>query len=88
MDKRELYTLIVTHADGSREHFRFPIETDKLRVSSLIEKLLSSAVLSLQLKGRLLIIPSNNIRSVELFPSPEKLPDIVLHDVERVSAED
>ena len=88
MEKPEMYTLIVTYSDGSRERFRFPVETDKFKVSALIEKLLSSAVLSLQLKGRLLIIPAANIRSVELFPAPEILPEIVLQDVQRVADDD
>jgi len=88
MSKPETYTLILTYTDGSRERFRFPTQADKFAVSGLIEKLLRSAVLSLQLKGRLLVIPTTNIRSVELFPVPDTLPEVVLQEVQRVALED
>lgn len=88
MDKPEMFTLILTYTDGTRERFRFPDQTDKFAVSGLMEKLLRSAVLSFQLKGRLLVIPTANIRSVELFPVPDTLPEIVLQEVQRVALED
>jgi len=53
-------------------------------MANLVEKLLSSAALALQVGDRLLIIPTANIRSVEIFPCPGKLPDIVMHDVQRL----
>ena len=88
MNKSETYNLILTYTDGSHEHFRFPSQVDKFGVAGLVGKLLGSAVLSLQLKDRLLIIPSVNIRCVELFPVPDKLPEVVLQEVERVAQKD
>ena len=88
MAKSETFGLILTYTDGTREQFRFPAQADQFQVSGLIEKLLGSAVLSLQLDNRLLIIPSANIRSVELFPVPDKLPDVILQNVKRVAPDD
>jgi len=42
----------------------------------------------MQMKGRVLLIPSTNIRSVELFPVPDTLPEVVLQEVQRVVPED
>ena len=53
-------------------------------MANLLEKLLSSTALTLQVGDRLLIIPTASIRSVEICPCPGKLPDLVIHDVERL----
>jgi hypothetical protein len=76
--------LIINYTDGTSDQFSFPPQLDKVKMVSIVEKLLTSAVVSLQLKNRLLVIPTANIRSAELFPVPERLPDVVLRDVERV----
>ena len=53
-------------------------------MANLVERFLSSTALTLQVGDRLLIIPTANIRSVEISPCPGKLPDIVMHDVQRL----
>ena len=53
-------------------------------MANLVEKLLNSAVLALQVGDRLLLIPTANIRGIEVSPCPGKLPDIVLKDVLRL----
>ena len=76
--------LIVSYTDGTHDHFKFPSQADSFNMANLVEKLLSSAALALQVGDRLLIIPTANIRSVEIFPCPGKLPDIVMHNVQRL----
>jgi hypothetical protein len=84
MNKLETCDLIVTYVDGTHDHFKFPFQADRFKMTGLVEKLLSSAVLSLQVEDRLLVIPTANIRSAELFPCPKQLPDVVLHNVQRM----
>jgi hypothetical protein len=84
MNKLETYDLILTYTNGTHDHFKFPSQADRFKMARLVEKLLSSAVLSLQVKDRLLVIPTANIRNAELFPCPEQLPDVVLHNVQRM----
>jgi hypothetical protein len=84
MNKSETNDLILTYTDGTHDHFKFPSQADSFGMANLVEKLLSSTALTLQVGDRLLIIPTANIRSVEIFPCPGKLPDIVIHDVERL----
>jgi hypothetical protein len=76
--------LIVSYTDGTHDHFKFPSQADSFNMANLVEKLLSSAALALQVGDRFLIIPTANIRSVEIFPCPGKLPDIVMHNVQRL----
>ena len=78
------YGLTITFTDGTHDHFQFPPHLDRTKLASALEKLLTSSVLSMQLEDRLLVIPTVNIRSAELSPAPEKLPEVVLRNVRRV----
>jgi len=85
MNPPEQYGLVVNYTDGTHEHFKFPPQVEKAKMGTTVEKLLSSGVLCLQLEDRILVIPTANIRSAELFPIPERLPDVVLRNVQRIS---
>ena len=67
-------TLIVRLADGTALNFKFPDQADQIKLADHVQKLLASPNLTLELDGRLLIIPVHNIVSVEVSPSPSKLP--------------
>ena len=83
-NRSETYGLIITYNDGGHDHFKFPPQLETPTMASVIERLLGSAVLSLELEDTLLMIPTANIRSAELFPVPKNLPEVVLRKVERV----
>jgi hypothetical protein len=84
MDKSQTNDLIVTYTDGTHDHFKFPSQADGFNMANIVEKLLSSSSLALQVGDRLLIIPTASIRNVEVSPCPGKLPDIVMRNVERL----
>ena len=84
MNNLQTNDLIVTYTDGTHDHFRFPSQADSFSMANLVEKLLSSTALALQVGDGLLIIPTAAIRSAEVSPCPGKLPDLVIHDVERL----
>ena len=84
MNTSQTNDLIVTYTDGTHDHFKFPSQADSFNMAQLVEKLLGSAALALQVGDRLLIIPKANIRSLEVSPCPGKLPDIVMHNVQRL----
>jgi hypothetical protein len=67
-------TLIVRLADGTALNFNFPDQADQIKMADHVQKLLASPNLTLELDGRLLIIPVHNIVSVEVSPLPSKLP--------------
>jgi len=84
MNTSQTNDLIVTYTDGTHDHFRFPSQADSFGMAKLLEKLLSSTALALQGGDKLLIIPTAAIRSAEVSPCPGKLPDLVIHNVERL----
>ena len=84
MNTSQTNDLIVTYTDGTHDHFKFPSQADSFNMAQLVEKLLGSAALALQVGDRLLIIPKANIRSLEVSPCPGKLPDIVMHNIQRL----
>ena len=84
MNTSQTNDLIVTYTDGTHDHFRFPYQADSFGMAKLLEKLLSSTALALQVGDKLLIIPTAAIRSAEVSPCPGKLPDLVIHNVERL----
>jgi len=84
MNTSQTNDLIVTYTDGTHDHFRFPSQADSFGMAKLLEKLLSSTALALQVGDKLLIIPTAAIRSAEVSPCPGKLPDLVIHNVERL----
>ena len=49
-----------------------------LRSASLIEKVLNSESFALELEGRLVVVPIQNIRTIEINPAPEKLPPMIV----------
>ena len=85
MKASEKYGLIITYIDGSHDHFKFPPQTDETKMSGLIERLLMSSVITLQLEDRLYVIPTANIRNAEVFPVPAQLPEGILRNVERMT---
>lgn len=60
-----------------------PEESDT-RVASMLEELLSNESVALEVEGRLMIIPVSNIKMLEVSPSPEKLPAMVVRDARMV----
>jgi len=84
MNNAHANNLIVTYTDGTHDHFKFASQGDSFGMANLVERLLNSAVLALQMEDGLLLVPTANIRSVEVLPCPSKLPDVVLKNVQRL----
>ena len=76
-------TLIVTYTDGTHDEFRFPPQVDSSRVAGMVERMMGARILSLEIGDRLIAIPTINIRSVELLPAPEHLPELVITGARR-----
>ncbi len=53
-------------------------EDATMRSASLIEKVLNSESFALELEGRLVIVPIQNVRTIEVRPAPVKLPATVV----------
>ena len=57
-------------------------------LSEAIRKALESRQLMIEVEGNLLAIAMNNVKYIELAPSPEQLPEGVIREARRVPASD
>ena len=56
-----------------------------LCLAGILAKTLAKESLAVEVEGRLMIIPVNNIKTMEVFPALEKLPAMVIRDARMVS---
>lgn len=56
-------------------------QTDPIQMASRLKSLMEAKTFSLAMEDRLVIIPMHNIRTIEVSPAPDKLPDLVLRQV-------
>jgi hypothetical protein len=73
--------LTIYFNDGSKVSFSFPqqITHDEL-IAGRMDKLLEKKALVVQADGALMVIPFANIKYMQLYASPPKLPDYVIKD--------
>jgi hypothetical protein len=49
-------------------------------IATLIEKAIEANELLIELENRLLVIPLNNIKYIEIIPAPPKLPKFAIRN--------
>ena len=77
--------MIVRLIDGSVHRIRFtPADDDDVQLAGRIEKAFQAQDLVLELSGRLLVIPQHSILSIELTPSPPKLPAVAIRNAQLI----
>jgi hypothetical protein len=76
----------LTLIDGSEQTYELqPRPGTEFNVGTRIDKLLHQTNIALALDDRLVIIPTHQIRSIEVSPLLTKLPDHVVANVRRIS---
>ena len=69
----------ISYTDGEQLKIEWPKQEDaSLRVGRVLETILANQSLAIELEGRLVIIPVQNIRTIEVRPAPDKLPETVI----------
>jgi hypothetical protein len=69
----------VTFIDGEQLKFVWERPEDSaVTAGGLIEKALANQSLAVELEGRLVVIPANNVRTIEILPAPKSLPKAVI----------
>ena len=69
----------ISYLDGEQFKFEWDREDDSaIRAGGIVEEILASQSFGIELEGRLVIIPTQNVRTVEVAPSPETLPATVI----------
>jgi len=77
-EKRDL---TVHFMDGSKMSFSFPKQvTQDEFVSGRLDKILGKPALVVEADGAALMIPFCNIKYIQMYGVPKKLPDYVIRD--------
>jgi hypothetical protein len=75
----------ISFVDGTHLKLVWPRpEEPDARLSGMLEKILTNESIAVEVEGRLMIIPVNNIKTMEVSPAPEKLPAMVIRDARMV----
>ncbi|NET40699.1 hypothetical protein [Okeania sp. SIO2B3] len=82
MSKSIKFTLTVKYTNGIEQSFEFfpELEKNMPNLASYLQKVMSSRELIIELEDRLLVIPIQNIQTIEISPPPPKLPEITLRN--------
>jgi hypothetical protein len=68
--------LTIHFNDGSSTTFDFPQQLDEFsNITQRIESLFKLQYLMIEAEGALLLFPLYNIRSIQVYPPPAKLPE-------------
>ena len=85
MNKSKKGYLNIRYANGTKQKFEYIREEDTMNIASNIREALNANQLLLELGDRVLIIPFQNIQSIEISPPPGKLPPIAIKNVRFIS---
>jgi hypothetical protein len=67
--------LTIHFTDGSSVSFDFPIQPgDPAAITRRVEELLKDQYIMIEAEGALLLYPLANVRSLQVFPAPDTLP--------------
>jgi hypothetical protein len=74
--------MVIHFMDGSSLKLEFPkqVKHDDSIVPR-IEKVLERQALVAEVDGALLLVPFNNVKYLQVYPAPERLPDYALREV-------
>lgn len=73
--------LTITYVNGTVQKFEYTRMEDASSVASRIQEALKGNQILLEMEDRFMIIPLNNIQSLEVSPPPTKLPPNTLRNV-------
>jgi len=77
-------TLTIRFVNGSEQKFEFTRPEESASIAQRIQDALSANQLLLELEDRLMVVPFQNILTVEVSPAPPKVRGNVLRNVRSV----
>jgi len=81
----EKNNMVIHFMDGTKVVYDFPKHTeDSNAVTSRLKKLIDMQYVIIEADGALQFYPVANIKSVQVYPLPEKIPDFVIQGAESV----
>lgn len=75
----ERKNMVIHFTDGSKVAFDFPEQVQEpARLMKHMEKVLTMPYVVVEAEGAVLLYPRENIKSIQVYPAPDKLPDFVI----------
>jgi len=86
MTKNKTGTMVIRFVDGTEEVLEFArLPQDDVNLAARIQEILNAQHLIVEVDGKLVVYPFHNIKAIEVFPVPEKLPRIAMKTAHLVS---
>jgi hypothetical protein len=77
-------TLVIRFVDGTEERLEYVRgPQDDVNLVARIQEVLNAQHLVVEVDGKLVVYPFHNIKAIEVFPAPEKLPRIVMKNARK-----
>jgi hypothetical protein len=76
MDEKQKRSMVIHFVDGTRKVLEFPqqIADSDAAAAAKIKEALDSRHLVIEAEGALLVIPFENVKYIQSYPAPKKLP--------------
>ena len=72
--------MTIFFTDGTKLRFDFPRQIDEpTKLGAMIKKFINEKQLMIETEGILFTIPFVNVKYIQTYPCPEKLPDTAIH---------
>jgi len=83
MNEKQKHSMIIHFNDGSKKLFEFPtpVPDSDANLTARLEEALDARHLVLEADGSLVVIPVENIKYLQSFPAPAKLPAYAIKGV-------
>ncbi len=77
--------MIIQFMDGTKAVYDIPKQVDDVNaISTRMKKLLDMQYLVIEVEGAMKFYPIANIKSIQVYPLPEKLPEFVIQGAKLV----
>jgi hypothetical protein len=80
MNDKEQRRMIIHFTDGSRKVLEFPqqIASTDASLAARLQEMLEARNLTIEADGALVVIPLENVKYIQSYPAPKKLPGGVI----------
>jgi hypothetical protein len=85
MEQTETREMKIHYMDGKVQRFEFPVQAEPTKAGARLAEMMQMHEIALQLKDRLLLIPTHNVRLIEISPASSHLPPFVIRNAKMLN---
>jgi hypothetical protein len=80
MEKTNTGILKLHYIDGTEQKFEYDRTEEVMTVWSRIQETMKLGQVIIELEDKVMIVPIQNLKTIEIFPKPEKLPNFAVRN--------